>query len=243
MKQITAIEIQSSEFFAEGFKLDFSAHLNCIMGGRGTGKSTLLHFIKSCAQPNSEEDKNTFDILKSNLGNGLVKLYMQAENGDRYRIEKSFGEEPQPYLVSSGRHVPIDNVKRELACDIYPAQMIEEIGRNPEARLLLIDRMLGGEIEDFKREIESLQIELEKNAKDIRAQNQRLKKANDQLKDFASAEEELKGHKADQPPDVNEKERAEFDKQDAERKPELRRRDFLRVSRIDWSSFSKGRMR
>lgn len=228
MKKITKIEIQNSEFFTEGFKLDFSENLNCIMGGRGTGKSTLLHFIKACIELDAEEDKNTFSMLKNNLESGLIKLYMQADNGDKYSIEKSFGEEPQPYLLSSGRHVPLENIKKELICDIFPAQVIEEIGRNGEARLELIDKMLIGEIDELKGKIEMLQIELEKNAKDIRSQNQKLKKAKEQLQDYASAEEDLKNHKAEQPPDVKETERKEFEKQDAAEKIRGAEKRFLK---------------
>ena len=46
MKRIKSIEIKNSPFF-EDLKIDFSEKLNCIMGGRGTGKSTILHLLKS----------------------------------------------------------------------------------------------------------------------------------------------------------------------------------------------------
>ena len=47
MKTIKSIEIKNSPFF-EDLKIEFSTKLNCIMGGRGTGKTTLLYFLKSC---------------------------------------------------------------------------------------------------------------------------------------------------------------------------------------------------
>jgi ABC-type lipoprotein export system ATPase subunit len=218
MKRIIKVEVQNSDFFTTGFQLDLSDHLNCVMGGRGTGKSTILHFVKSCLEPDAEEDKNTFGVLKSNLGSGIIKLYIQSENGETYRIEKTFGEIPQPYLASSGRHIPIETINKEVMCDIFPAQMIEEIGRNSEARLELIDKMLVGEIEDLKEQIDFIRMELEKNAKDIRSHNQKLKKNQDQLEEYKSAEDDLNQHKADPPDDVREDEKQEFERQDAAEK-------------------------
>ena len=63
--------------------------------------------------------------------------------------------------------------------------MIEEIGRNPEARLALIDRMLVDEKSDIYQKIEDFQIDLEKNAKEIRSQNQKLKKAEEILREYS----------------------------------------------------------
>src|SRR5688572_28966821 len=146
MKKILSIKVQNSEFFIDGFEIELSEKLNCIMGGRGTGKSTILHFIKSCIENDAEENKDTYNILKNNLGNGLVRIFIQDENGNKYKIEKSFGEEPQYYLLPNEKHISAENIRNDLACDIFPAQKIEEIGRNSEARLELIDRMLIGEV-------------------------------------------------------------------------------------------------
>ncbi|MEQ1676715.1 MAG: AAA family ATPase, partial [Chitinophagaceae bacterium] len=65
MKRLKSIEVKKSPFF-EDIKIDFSEKLNCIMGGRGTGKSTLLYLIKSTIFKNAEEDRNVYNILKTN---------------------------------------------------------------------------------------------------------------------------------------------------------------------------------
>jgi ABC-type lipoprotein export system ATPase subunit len=214
MKKIKSIEIQNSDFYITPLKIDFSEKLNCIMGGRGTGKSTLLHFIKSCLEMDAEEDRTTNSVLKGNLGGGLIKLLFETSNGETYRIEKTFGEEPQPYLESTNRHIALENIWKEFVCDFFPAQMIEEIGRNPDARLELIDRMLINEKSETYQKIEDYQIELEKNAREIRAQNQKLRKVGEILKEYSNIELELENHKQDQPKDIEEKENAEFEKQD-----------------------------
>ena len=78
MKRIKTIEIKNSPFF-EDIKIDFSVKLNCIMGGRGTGKSTILHLLKASIFANAENDKNTYSVLKSNLGNGEVSLKLNLK--------------------------------------------------------------------------------------------------------------------------------------------------------------------
>lgn len=230
MKKISSIEIHNSEFYAATFKIDFSENLNCIMGGRGTGKSTILYFIKACIRADAEEDKITLSILKNNLGSGIIKLFVTADNGDLYRIEKSLGEDPQPYILPSERHVPLETLASDLSCDIFPAQMIEEIGRNNIARLELIDKMLVGQIEEPLREIELLQIDLEKNAKDIRSENQKITRAESQILEFHSAEDDLKNHKAEPPDDIKQDENNEFEKQDAAEKVRGAEKRFIKSS-------------
>jgi ABC-type lipoprotein export system ATPase subunit len=218
MKKIISIEIRNSEFYASNFRIDFSNHLNCIMGGRGTGKSTLFYFIKSCLDKRAEEDKVMYSVLKNNLGSGIIKLLIQANNGDLYRIEKSLGEIPQPYLLPSERHVSLESVAKDLVCDIFPAQTIEEIGRNGAARLELLDKMLSGQIEEPLKAIELLQLELDKNVKDIKSEQQKINRLEAQLLEFHSAEVDFKRHKSAPPDDMRQEENAEFEKQDAAEK-------------------------
>ena len=80
MKRIKSIEIKNSPFF-EDSKISFSENLNCIMGGRGTGKSTILYFLKSAIFKSIEEDKQAYGILKSNLGSGEVSIEIESKDG------------------------------------------------------------------------------------------------------------------------------------------------------------------
>ena len=98
MRKIKSIEINNSAFFQSSFRLDFSDKLNCLMGGRGTGKSTILHFIKACIDLDAEEDRGTYEILRSNLKNGCITLEIENDRGTTYKVEKTFGEEAQSIL-------------------------------------------------------------------------------------------------------------------------------------------------
>lgn len=113
MKHIISIEIINSTFYNSQMKFNFSENLNCVMGSRGTGKSTLLHFIKACIDPNAEDDRITYSILKNNLGIGMIRLIVQDDNGKKYKIEKSLDDDPQAYDLPKSRFTDFDAILRK----------------------------------------------------------------------------------------------------------------------------------
>lgn len=218
MKKIKSIEIVNSTFYGDDIKIDFSDKLNCIMGGRGTGKSTLLYFIQSALDNNAESQSIIANILKANLRNGIVKLTIEDEEGKEYEIEKSFGDEPQIQLKSNKRLVSIDSFSDSFECDIYPALSIEEIGKNSLDRLKLIDKRIRVETAALKNDIRSIQISLRQNAVSIRTENARTSQIKEQLLNYKAAEEDLKIHKEGKPDDIKQEEQAEFEKADGNEK-------------------------
>ncbi|PZO34139.1 MAG: hypothetical protein DCE86_02795, partial [Flavobacteriaceae bacterium] len=97
MKNIKSIEIKNSLFF-EDFKIQFNEKMNCIMGGRGTGKSTILYFLKSALSLDSQKGRIN-DILRSNLGAGEIIIEIESIDGSLFRIVKTFNDDPQPYKL------------------------------------------------------------------------------------------------------------------------------------------------
>ena len=76
-------KIRSVEFtggFLPGVKLDFDENLNCIIGGRGTGKTTVLEALRYALDrmPDANSDKDRYRaierLLQSNLGGGSVRV-------------------------------------------------------------------------------------------------------------------------------------------------------------------------
>lgn len=227
MKTIKSIEIKNSPFFKDKFKIEFSDRLNCIMGGRGTGKSTILHFIKSTLDPESENDNTTYSLLKNNLNQGEIILKIQAEDGNIYNISKHFNDEPHPEVPSTGEIFPIKNILSDISCDIYPAARIEEIGRKPEDRLLLIDKMQPKEIEPLKDEIKTIQITLDKNAQEIKTIKAKYNQKMGKIRDFESVADEIKIHKKSKPKDLDDKIDKEFEKEGKKLKTRRQEKKFI----------------
>ena len=111
------------------------------MGGRGTGKTTLLSIIYSALNPNYEESRAVYGLLSSNLGQGRIKLTVEDLNGETFQIEKVLGENPVVH-TSDGQLADFNEFAQNFSIDFYGASQIEEIGNSPEDRLRLIDKHL-----------------------------------------------------------------------------------------------------
>jgi energy-coupling factor transporter ATP-binding protein EcfA2 len=174
------------------------------MGGRGTGKSTLLHFIKSTISPESESNNTTYNLLQNNLSEGEIILTMQAEDENTYSISKQFNDEPHPELSNTGDIIPIRKILKLVECDIYETSRIEEIGRRPEDRLELLDKKLPEVAVDLKDEMRTIIIALDKSAKEIRNIKARHEQKLAKAKELSTVVDEIKLMKKNKPKDLNE---------------------------------------
>jgi len=228
MKAIESITIKNSHFFKEDFKVEFSNKLNCIMGGRGTGKSTILHFIKAVIYPQSEKDDTTYSLLKNNLDQGEIILRFKTKNNSSYDISKYFNDEPQPEDSITHESVNLKSILQDLSCDIYEAARIEEIGRKPEDRLKLIDKMLPEEAGEVKDEIKSMQITIEKNAQEIKTIKARYDQKQEKIEDFEPVLEEIKLHKKNKPKDLDDVIDKQFENEGKKQKIRRSEKKFLK---------------
>lgn len=218
MKRIKSLSVKGSSFFEENFSLTFSEKLNCLMGGRGTGKSTLLYFIQAALNSEAEEDSNVSNILKANLLNGTIQLLVEDNERKSYEVVKTFGDEPQVNTLPGKRNISLESLEDIFECDIYPALKIERIGLSSKDRLDLIDKKIRAEVNTTKSEIKKLRIALKQNAVSIRSENARVAQIKEQLLNFKTVEDDLKRQKEEKPDDIKQKEQEEFEKADGNEK-------------------------
>jgi len=231
MKNIKSIEIKNSPFF-ENLKIHFSEKMNCIMGGRGTGKSSILYFLKSALSLDSQKGKIN-DILKSNLGIGEIIIEIESEDGSLFRIVKTFNEEPQPYKLPNQDYIAIARIFDEIECDFYETNQIEEIGRSAVDRLYLIDKKIKDSLYEFVKVIRKIQIDLDANAQDIKTSNFRINQIKDSLLQYENIEEELKEFKNSEPIDIKPDEKLEFENADFnEKKRTDEKRFFIKATSL-----------
>jgi energy-coupling factor transporter ATP-binding protein EcfA2 len=242
MKKIKSIKVINSKFFEKNFYIRFSEKLNCIMGSRGTGKSTLLYFIKSIVSEEGESDKITNSILSNNLGQGTIILNFEDDDGKNYIIEKLLNDEPQPYIEPSKKHISINKIKNKITCDIYEALAIEKIGLDSYGRLALIDKMVK-EKEDVLLVTNNLKIELKQNAIDVKSEVKRESVIIEKLQGYTTAIEDLEEHKKEAPKEVGKKENEEFKTEESNeiiRSNETRTlKEYLRDSKSISSNFDE----
>ena len=171
--------------FWDGLEMDFDARLNCIIGARGTGKTTILELCRYClGQVHSTDPtrlQNLTKLIKANLDRGTVEVTIETRDGMKYRVARGSSGEPE---VTDERGAPVEvSLARGqvFAADFYSQHQIEDIAISPRAQLSIIDQFVADEIADLDPIRRDVLSQLEKNSADIH----RLKQA------IADREEEL----------------------------------------------------
>lgn len=187
--------------YLNGVRVDFSDHLNTVIGGRGTGKSTLLEclrFALDLPPKGKQAQKLHQEIIKENLGRmaGRVELTVvsSAQNGKQYSISRRHGDVHGAVVRDMDGNVST-LLPRDLlpGIDIYGQNEIYELAQDETSRLQLLDRFLpqNGEYEskraDVHRRLKDNQQKLTKFLTDLdelNAQVERLPKLEEQLRGF-----------------------------------------------------------
>ena len=89
---IVALEVTGG--FLRGLKLAFVDGLNCVIGGRGTGKTTVLELMRYVLglmpdpKTSPARSKEVLGLVQSNLGNGRARLTVKTKHGICYVAER-----------------------------------------------------------------------------------------------------------------------------------------------------------
>jgi len=142
--------------FLDGLRLDFTDGLNCIIGGRGTGKTTALEFIRFllCTDDAQDRGKANKAVVEENLKNGKIVLDIETQSGIFYRIERSMGEAAALFNVKGEPVMASLDRSRLFKADIYGQSAVEEIASTPRFQLQLIDRFAESDVRCAQEEIE-----------------------------------------------------------------------------------------
>ncbi len=186
--------------YLDGVDIELSEHLNAVIGGRGTGKSTLLECIRFAFDlpPFGKAAKAQHDaILKSNLGyeKGMVEITLRsaAMHGRQFIVSRKYGNQPV-VTGENGDVSPYQPADLLPGIELYGQNEIYEITRDQQSRNQLITRFLEGEHEQFDTNIARVLSKLKENKgsiekalsqkSDIEAEVERLPKLQEQAKQF-----------------------------------------------------------
>ncbi|MCA9682660.1 MAG: AAA family ATPase [Myxococcales bacterium] len=167
--KIRRLEVRGG--FWDGLEMDFAAGLNCIIGARGTGKTTILELCRHCLGQTHVDDPNREQqlakLIKANLDRGTIEVTIETRDGMIYRVARGSIGDPE---VSDQRGAPVElslNRGQVFAADFYSQHEIEDIAISPKAQLAIIDQFISDEIAELEPERRGLSSELEKNSADI----------------------------------------------------------------------------
>lgn len=145
--QIHSISIEGGYF--DGLSAKISGHLNTIIGGRGTGKTTFLECIRYALDSDhkgTEAIKQGEQIIRENLGNAggtvTLELSSSANNMKRYTVTRRYGEPPR--VIDENGDVSHLHPSKDLlpSIEIYGQNEIYEVTKSGDALARILDRFL-----------------------------------------------------------------------------------------------------
>jgi len=190
----------------------FNKNLNCLIGGRGAGKSAVIDFIRFCLGyfPRSEDYLREFNerIVKLLCIGNHVRVFVESEGNifaidrellsfDTERISgreervKNISSVSKIYQIVDEKCVESSKELRDIfEIEVFGQGEVFELTRRADDQLKLIDEYIGAE-ELFSEEKETVKL-LDKNAAAIITLNSNITKLHEELKGLEEIKPEIK---------------------------------------------------
>lgn len=191
--------LHSSEInggFLPGVSVQFPRGLTCIIGARGSGKSTLIEALRFGLAGANGATKPRLDLIQANLGTqSLITLRTSSENGEpAYIIRRSY-KQPASLVGSDGSIITTVDLDRGtfLPLDAYSADEIEEIAKESigDKRRTLLDELRGEELSQIQLKVAEHRRALSGNADAIRTTQELIKDLTEEIADMGDARARL----------------------------------------------------
>lgn len=165
MRKVLLKSIQANGGFLERCKVEFSPRLTCIIGARGTCKSTVIESVRFAFDSDRERVADLTSqggMITKTLDAGSVRCVVEVTDDDQtteYVIQREIGE-PSRVLRDGTRDVLGNEILHDI--EIYSQGSLQQIASidKPLLRLQLIDRPHRVEILAIRHRIERLVAEL-----------------------------------------------------------------------------------
>jgi len=170
--------------FMDGTKIEFAPGLNCIIGARGTGKTTALEFIRFAldAMPDDRDAcKRIEGLVSRNLDFGRVEVGIETKDGLTYVVTRSLNDAP---MVLSDEGTPTGITLKAggfFAADIFSQNEVESIADRSISQLELIDTFDPENIAELDVQIKHVGVELAGNANAIQPLHAKIATVKEEL--------------------------------------------------------------
>ncbi|HOI74478.1 MAG TPA: hypothetical protein PLO63_10055 [Syntrophales bacterium] len=182
--------------FLDGESIHFNENLNVLIGGRGTGKSTVIESLRYVLQLESIGDdarKSSEGIINQVLKNGTkINLSVRSHRPDTrtYLIERSV---PNPPVVKDDLGNVLTIAPQDILqhVEIFGQHEISELAKSPEKLRVLLERFIEFDPNIEKRKLE-LKRELERSHTRIMDVRKEIKQIDERLSLLPALLETLK---------------------------------------------------
>lgn len=190
---IKSIKIENAEFLGDQ-EIYFSPNKNSLIGGRGSGKSTVLEYLRLALSKDSNEVGSKAERIKKTTSSSAFKVIVEylQKHGVNYTLE----------LTSTGTSVINHDVHDQatllkgLPAQFFSQQQLNAITeadekgqlKSTERLLSLVDGFVADELKELKEKEESLlsQIRHKQNLKTLHDENSlKIATLNQEIEDLA----------------------------------------------------------
>lgn len=191
----------------------FATGLTCIIGARGTCKSTLMESIRftferapdrlnSLLGADPRTDGQAKGIIRATLGTGTVRcsvILHEADSSTALTLEREAGTDPPRIYCEGIREMEADNVLHRI--EIYSQGDLQRIADDElsVARLSLIDRPHAADVEKLKAERREAAQKLRDLGPRIRAIRAQIGKRREEVKSAPDLAEQLRRMEEERP--------------------------------------------
>jgi len=183
--------------YLDGLEIEFSEHLNAIIGGRGTGKSTLIECLRYALgrRPIGKNAQKQHDeIIKENLGKTKARIELSIRssrmNGQRFVIARRYGES----ISVQDEHGNLSSFQPEdllPEIEIFGQNEIYEIAQDRDGQRKLLERFLDSGHAETESAIREATIKLAENREKSAQARQNLAAIEDKLARLPKLEEQI----------------------------------------------------
>lgn len=185
--------------FLDRVQIHLNSNLNVLIGGRGTGKSTIVESIRAVLglDPVGEDAKKVHrGIVRQVLQNGTkisMSVSVHQPTSHNYRIERVL---PNPPLVYDRTGKIIDLAPTDILpnIEVYGQHEISELTKSPQKLIRLLDRFTIRH-ESLLNRKDSIKRKLNKNRQLLHDTSLEIKEIEEKLASLPGLEETLKRFK------------------------------------------------
>ena len=190
--KLLTLRLQSI-FFPEGLELQLNSNLNALIGGRGTGKSTLIECLRygmDLAFHSENAVSRAKELLKENFSDGKISISIYSSRYSKeYTIERLYGQ--PPVIKNNDGSISNLSVKDVLPeIEIFGQNEIFEFVDERENHVKILEKFLpqqDNQVPDIKEELSENREKLLKVLKkldDLETQKNREKKLRERQKNL-----------------------------------------------------------
>jgi DNA repair ATPase RecN len=183
--------------FLDGVELELADGLNCLIGHRGTGKTTAIEFVRYALQEFRGDGDGALrrwveSLVQTNLGGGRITVVVETKDGIEYRVSRTAHETPAVFTADGEPTNIALGTTGVFRADVFSQDEVETIADDPLSQLALLDSFIAEPVANVEAQIRTAISELRANGVSVSELRGALAGTSDALSELPAIEEKLK---------------------------------------------------